>query len=308
MPEKNYNWLPAADLLSFEEIVEVVKAAMPLGVRKVRISGGEPLLRKNLPDLVAMLAELELEDLALTTNGVLLGELAEPLKAAGLNRLTVSLDTLQEDRFEALTSRRGPGPTLAGIRAASAAGFVGIRLNTILMSGVNEDEILDLIRFASAENLEIRFIEYMDVGGARGWRMEKVVSAAQTRAVLEEQFGALEPADAPSSAPARRWKLPNGYVFGTIASVTEPFCAQCDRGRITADGTWFSCLYARRGLDLRGPLRAGEEIHSRIAEVWSARDARGAEERTALGDERGALHSPEVLDAEPHLEMHVRGG
>ena len=308
MPEKSYNWLPAEDLLSFEEITKVVEACMALGLRKVRLSGGEPLLRKGLPRLVGMLSALGLEDLALTTNGFLLEDLAPALKRAGLHRLTVSLDTLREDRFEKLTSRMGPGPTLKGIRAAREAGFEGIRLNSILMRGVNDDETLDLVHFAREEGVEIRFIEYMDVGGARHWVMDQVVPGAEVRAILEEEFGPLIPAVAPDAAPARRWKMTDGFTVGTVSSVTEPFCACCDRGRITADGTWFSCLYARRGMDLRGPLRVGDAIEPLIREAWVSRDARGAEERASLGNEREVLHLPETLDADPHLEMHVRGG
>jgi len=312
MPEEEYVWLPRGDLLSFEELSRLVDVFLGLGVEKVRLTGGEPLLRRDLDALVAMLsAKPGLRDLALTTNGILLDDQAAGLRRAGLGRLTVSLDTLRPERFTALTRRDDLGRVRRGLEAARAAGFTGTKLNTVVLRGVNEDELVELIAFGRAGGLEVRFIEYMDVGGATRWSADAVVPRAE---ILERIQAALGPARPdPSSdprAPAERFVLEDGTRFGIIASTTAPFCGACDRSRLTADGVYYTCLYAPSGLDLRSPLRAGAtdaELTALLLGRWSSRTDRGAEERLGLAD-RDVLAPRGRLRADPHLEMHTRGG
>jgi cyclic pyranopterin phosphate synthase len=311
MPEEEYVWLPREDLLSFEEMARLVDVFADLGVDKVRLTGGEPLLRQGLERLVAMLAANErLHDLAMTTNGILLGQHARELRAAGLHRVTVSLDTLRPDRFRELTRRDALPAVLAGIDAAAAAGFTGTKLDTVVIRGVNDDELADLLEFGRRVGAEVRFIEYMDVGGATHWSMDRVMSRAEMLRVLAERYGPIEPLLEGGSAPADRFRLPDGLVFGIISSTTQPFCQACDRSRLTADGTWYLCLYATGGVDLRGPLRAGasrEALRELIAPTWRARRDRGAEERLAT-NARGPLLQIAELRRDPRLEMHTRGG
>jgi cyclic pyranopterin phosphate synthase len=311
MPEEEYVWLPREDLLTFEEIRTLVDIFAELGVDKIRLTGGEPLLRKDLPALVAMLADnLHINDLAMTTNGVLLGEQAQALYAAGLHRVTVSLDTLHPERFQRLTRRDSHAKVLHGIETVRKVGFQGLKIDTVVMRGTNDDELLDLIEYGKRVQGEVRFIEYMDVGGATHWSMDKVISRAEVLALLQHQYGPITPLMEMSSAPAERFALPDGTVFGIIASTTAPFCRTCDRSRLTADGMWFLCLYARKGIDLRTPLRGGasrEEIKAIIQSGWSRRTDRGAEERQEVGA-RGVLVQIEGLRQDPHLEMHTRGG
>jgi GTP 3',8-cyclase len=199
---------------------------------------------------------------------------------------------------------------LEGIRSVPAAGFSGTKLDTVVIRGVNDDELADLIEFGKTVPAEVRFIEYMDVGGATRWSMEQVVSRTEMLERLEQRYGRIEPVVEDSTAPADRYRLPDGTVFGIIASTTAPFCADCDRSRLTADGLWYLCLYALTGIDLRGPLRAGAstaELAARITGRWQARTDRGAEERLALRD-RSPLIQIGGLKQDPHLEMHTRGG
>jgi cyclic pyranopterin phosphate synthase len=313
MPEEEYTWLPRAELLTFEELAKLADVFSALGVRQVRLTGGEPLMRHDLHRLVTMIAEnTRVRDIALTTNGVLLDEHAEKLRAAGLHRVTVSLDTLRPDRFRSMTRRDDHARVLAGIFAARRAGFTGTKLDAVIVRGVNDDELIDLIEFGRANTAEVRFIEYMDVAGATQWSMERVLSRAEMLQRLEERYGKITPAseNATSAAPAERFILPDGTVFGIIASTTEPFCRTCNRSRLTADGQWFRCLYATSGMDLRAPLRAGAstaELTELISGVWSARTDRGAELRKAERF-RGAFVGIEELRRNPHLEMHTRGG
>jgi cyclic pyranopterin phosphate synthase len=311
MPEEDYVWLAREDILQFEEVGALVDVFADLGVDKVRLTGGEPLLRRDLADLVQLLARKpRIRDLALTTNGVLLAEQAPALRAAGLHRVTVSLDTLRPERFRALTRRPNHAQVLEGLRAVSAAGFSGTKVDTVVMRGVNEDELADLIEYGKTVAAEVRFIEYMDVGGATRWSMEAVVSRAEMLKALERRYGRIDPVVEPSSAPADRYRLPDGTVFGIISSTTAPFCESCDRSRLTADGLWYLCLYARRGIDLRGPLRQGvsaAELKALITGSWRARDDRGAEERLR-NRHRTPLIPLTELKRDPHLEMHTRGG
>jgi GTP 3',8-cyclase len=311
MPEEDYVWLAREDILQFEEVGALVDVFADLGVDKVRLTGGEPLLRRDLADLVRLLARKpRIRDLALTTNGVLLAEQAPALRAAGLHRVTVSLDTLRPERFRALTRRPSHAQVLEGLRAVSAAGFSGTKVDTVVMRGVNEDELADLIEYGKTVPAEVRFIEYMDVGGATRWSMEAVVSCAEMLKSLERRYGRIDAVVEPSSAPADRYRLPDGTVFGIISSTTAPFCESCDRSRLTADGLWYLCLYALRGVDLRGPLRQGvsaAELKALITGGWRARDDRGAEERLR-NRHRTPLIPLTELKRDPHLEMHTRGG
>jgi len=311
MPEEEYTWLPRGDILTFEEIARLVDLFADLGVDKLRLTGGEPLLRRDLPRLVKMIAsEPRIRDFAITTNGLLLAQEAQALRDAGLHRVTVSLDTLRPERFLALTRRNSFGQVLEGIEAVRSMDWPGLKLDTVVMRGVNDDELVDLLEFARGASAELRFIEYMDVGGATRWSMDKVVSRAEMLERLGERYGRIEPVVEESSAPADRYRLPDGLVFGIISSTTAPFCGACDRSRLTADGQWLSCLYATTGLDLRKPLREGstkDELASLIQSVWQGRRDRGAEERLLLKDRQPLVQIAE-LKAKPHLEMHTRGG
>jgi cyclic pyranopterin phosphate synthase len=259
-----------------------------------------------------MLTGIEgLDDLALTTNGMLLARQAAGLRAAGLRRVTVSLDTLHAQRMRELARSDRHADVLAGLDAARDAGFAPIKLNMVVMRGVNADEVPTMLAFARARGLEVRFIEYMDVGGATRWRPGDVVSREEILRDIAAHYGPVTPlAGADPAAPAERFVLGDGTTFGVIASTTAPFCRACDRGRITADGRFYGCLYAADGLDLREPLRGGATdaaLARLLTECWRARSDRGAEERLAIA-RRGALVDPERLRADPHLEMHTRGG
>jgi cyclic pyranopterin phosphate synthase len=311
MPEPDYAWLPKETLLSFEEVGTIVDAFTALGVDRVRITGGEPLLRRDLTSLVRSLAARPaIRDLALTTNGVLLASQAQALRDAGLHRITISLDTLDRRRFLDLTRFDSHEAVLAGIQAAAAAGFDSVKIDTVVMRGVNDDELTVLLEYGRSVGAEVRFIEYMDVGGATRWTPQAVVSRREILDILVASYGGIVPLEEESSAPADRFLLPDGTIFGVISSTTEPFCSTCDRSRLTADGVWLMCLYARAGTDLRRPLRAGtthDELRQLIATVWSSRADRGAEERLAF-DERQPLIPVTALKKDAHLEMHTRGG
>ncbi|MCU1381789.1 MAG: moaA [Acidobacteria bacterium] len=312
MPEEDYVWLPREDVLQFEEISALADVFVSLGVDKIRLTGGEPLLRRDVAALVRMIAAKPgLNDLALTTNGVLLADQIDALKAAGLQRITVSLDTLHAERFKSLTRFDQLDAVHAGIAAAHRA-FGRLKIDTVVIRGVNDDELVALIEYGRAVNGEIRFIEYMDVGGASRWSPDRVVSRRDILEALTRRYGAIVQVDEPgSSAPADRYALADGTTFGIIASTTDPFCRTCDRSRLTADGMWYLCLYATRGLDLRAPLRAGmaaAELRGLIGKGWGARDDRGAEDRVALGDRRAFVPVQDLLRKDPHLEMHTRGG
>ena len=311
MPEDDYAWLPREDVLHFEEISALVDVFISLGVDKVRLTGGEPLLRRDIPSLVRMLsAKPGLKDLALTTNGVLLADQIDALKAAGVGRITVSLDTLRRDRFVSLTRFDQLEAVHAGIYAAANA-YGTLKIDSVVIRGVNDDELASLIDYGRSVNAEVRFIEYMDVGGASRWSPERVFSRREMLKALSDRFGPIEPIVESSSAPADRFALRDGTTFGIISSTTAPFCRSCDRSRLTADGMWYLCLYATRGVDLRGPVRRGAspaELRDIIANGWRARDDRGAEDRLRLGDRRAFVPVQDLLKRDPHLEMHTRGG
>ena len=311
MPETDYVWLPRQDILSFEEVITLVDLFADLGVDRVRITGGEPLLRKDLPDLVRLLgAKTPLQDLALTTNGILLADQAEALQSAGLHRVTLSLDTLKPDRFLALTRFNELDAVLAGLDQAARIWPRLVKVDSVIIRGVNEDEVVDLLEYGRGLGAEVRFIEYMDVGGATRWSLDDVVPRTEILQVIEARYGAVSPVDEQTSAPADRYRLADGTTFGIISSTTAPFCRDCDRSRLTADGLWYLCLYAQSGIDLRAPLRDGvsaDDLQALIRSTWTARNDRGAETRLATGD-RQPLISVEALQKQPHLEMHTRGG
>lgn len=310
MPEEDYIWLPHDEILTFEELGRLADILIGLGVEKFHITGGEPLLRRDVPILVRTLAQRAgVRDLALTTNGVLLARFAAELRRAGLARVTVSLDTLRPERFRTLTRSGALDAVLEGIHAAGAEGM-RIKLNAVIVRGLNDDELLNLLDFGARHQAEVRFIEYMDVGGATHWRSDDVVPRAEMLDRIERRFGRVAPLGENGSAPAERFALPDGSSFGIIASTTAPFCGTCDRGRLTADGMWFLCLYAAHGLNLKRLLRGGAtdaETAAAIATSWKARDDRGAERRLAVL-ERGPLVPLRVLRSNVHAEMHTRGG
>ncbi|HEX9729388.1 MAG TPA: GTP 3',8-cyclase MoaA [Gemmatimonadales bacterium] len=312
MPENEYVWLPRASILTLEETARLARVFVSLGVTKLRLTGGEPLLRTDLPFLVGQLCAIPgVGDLAMTTNAVLLAKYAAALRAAGLQRVTVSLDSLRGDRYRDLTRAERLPQALDGIAAAAAAGLGPIKLNMVVMRDVNDDEVIDMLEFGRERDIEVRFIEYMDVGGATNWSMDRVVSRADLLRDIQAHYGAvIEHPASDLAAPAERFLLPDGRAFGIIASTTQPFCRTCDRSRLTADGVWFLCLYAADGIDLKRMLRGGaadDQVADEIRRVWSSRADRGAEQRAAL-PARGALYQVDGLRVDPHREMHTRGG
>lgn len=282
--------LDRARRLSFEEIETAVRAFVALGVRKIRLTGGEPLLRKNLSDLVARLVGIPgIEDLALTTNGSLLAAQAQALRDAGLKRLTISLDALDAGVFRQLSGGRGEvSDVLAGIAAAEQAGFETIKFNCVVQRGINDDQVLPLVeRFRGSRHV-MRFIEYMDVGTCNGWRLDRVVPSAE----LRDRIGARWPLRALS--PTYRGEVASRYAFadgagevGFVSSISEPFCGDCHRARLSADGQLYTCLFASQGSDLRDALTAGEQpLRERIASIWSLRADRYSELRSAASKDR----------------------
>ena len=309
MPEEHYQWIPREQVLTFEEIDTLVDVFLRLGVTKLCLTGGEPLLRRSLPTLVKMLA-CKSVDLSLTTNGLLLSDGVLALREAGLDRVTVSLDTLRPDRFRSLTGRDSLHVVIEGIDAARRVGFSRLKINTVVLRGFNEDEMVDMLEFGRRVDAEIRFIEYMDVGGATDWSTEQVVSRRQMLKLLQDSLGTIVPVVRDGSAPAERFILPDSTEFGIISSTTVPFCSSCDRSRLTCDGMWYLCLYAKEGIDLKLALRSGAApgvIASLIDSAWRQRTDRGAEERLAM-EKRGPLIPLAELRQDYHLEMHTRGG
>jgi len=292
--------LDAASRLSFDDMETLVRSFARLGTHKLRITGGEPLLRKRLPELIARLAKIDgIDDLALTTNGSLLAPHATALREAGLHRLTVSLDALDPERFAAMSGGRGKlADVLAGLAAARAAGFERIKLNCVVQRGVNEDQVLPLAAFAREHGHVLRFIEYMDVGTCNGWRMEDVVPSAQLRDQLHAHWP-LRPLDPQyrGEVAARYAYADGGGEIGFVGSVTAPFCGDCHRARVSADGTLYTCLFAAEGRSLREALRQGEDaLVEAVAQAWSRRVDRYSELR-------GAANAPKR-----HVEMYLVGG
>jgi cyclic pyranopterin phosphate synthase len=299
--DHEHHYLPRAEILSFEEIARVVSALAPLGLRKVRLTGGEPLLRSELHKLVALLRRTSELELALTTNASLLAKHARALRDAGLDRLTVSLDSLSPEVFARMTdSDLAVSDVLAGIEAAHAVGFGPIKINAVVRRGVNDHTIVELARHFKGSGDIVRFIEYMDVGLTNGWRMDHVLSGREIVARIDAELP-LEPASAHYAGEvAKRYRYLDGSgEIGVITSVTQPFCGDCGRLRLSADGQIFGCLFARSGTDLRALLRATTDDHAlteRLRELWRARTDRYSELRS-LGT-RGL----------PRREMSYLGG
>ena len=276
MPFDEYTWIERHEVLSFEEIERVARVFLGLGIEKIRLTGGEPLVRKDIHRLIARLSELEgLGDLSLTTNGALLAAQAELLYNAGLRRINVSIDTLKSDRFKALTKRGNLDEVLAGVFAAKKAGLSPIKINAVIIRGTNEDEILDLVEFARVNGFEMRFIEYMDVGNANAWSLERTVTKKEILDTVNSRFPVREIGRAHGSAPAVDYEFLDGAgEIGIIGSVTEPFCSSCTRVRLTADGKLVTCLFAESGFDLKALLRCGvsdEQLIASIANLWAVR-------------------------------------
>jgi cyclic pyranopterin phosphate synthase len=307
----NYQFLPRSEILSFEEIERIARALVPLGVGKLRLTGGEPLLRRGLDDLIGMLSAIDgIDDIALTTNGILLAHHAEALALAGLNRVTVSLDALDPAVFAHMN---GVGAkidrVLAGISAAQTFGLP-IKVNAVVQRGVNEQEILPLARWAKANAITLRFIEFMDVGESNAWQMEQVVPAAEILATLESEFPLIPLPPTHPGETARRWQHADGSAeIGIIASVTQPFCRGCSRLRLSAEGKLFTCLFAATGHDIRSLLRQQESdtaLQQDIAALWSARNDRYSEERGNMEKEFETPSSSE--EGSQKAEMSYLGG
>ena len=285
---ERYRFLPKPELLTFEEIARLTRIFMGFGVHKVRLTGGEPLVRADVEVLVAMLAEIEgIGDLTLTTNGLMLAGKARALKEAGLHRVTVSLDTLDDELFKVMNGR---GYTthrvLEGIRAASEAGFHPIKINAVVQKGLNDHTLMELARYFKGSGHIVRFIEYMDVGNLNAWKMDQVVPSAKVIERIDAVFPLepLEPSYYGEVAERYRYRDGSGEI-GVISSVTQPFCGDCTRARLSPDGSLYTCLFASLGFDLKGPLRAGAsdaDIEEMLAKVWRLRTDRYSEERTEL--------------------------
>ncbi|WHY87735.1 GTP 3',8-cyclase MoaA [Neobacillus novalis] len=282
----DFEFLPRSALLTYEEIERLAKIFVSIGVEKIRLTGGEPLLRKDMPILVKKLSAIEgLSDIGLTTNGVLLPKLAKDLKEAGLKRVNVSLDTLNDDLFGKINGRGvGTGPVLKGIDAAKQAGL-GVKINMVVKKGLNDSEIIPMAEYCKNHGLELRYIEFMDVGSTNGWKMDDVITKKQIYHLLKERFE-LEPVD-----PAYYGEVAKLYRYkdvdvnvGFITSVSESFCTSCTRSRLSANGQIFTCLFNGNGHDIRNFMRHGatdEEIVARITAIWNGRDDRYSDERTA---------------------------
>jgi GTP 3',8-cyclase len=310
MPFEEYSaWIERKELLTYEEITRVAAIFLGLGADKIRLTGGEPLVRKGLEELIASLAALPgLRDLCLTTNGALLTEKAEALKTAGLKRLNVSLDSLDAERFKKLTQRGDLKKVLEGLEAARRAGFERIKINAVIERGVNDDEILPLVEFARARRFAVRFIEYMDVGNANGWTMDRVVPKKEIVERIAARYPLENKGREEGSAPSVDYRFADGAGdVGVIASVTEPFCGDCTRARLTADGKLVTCLFSQQGHDLKNLIRGGStdgSLRELIASIWQRRTDRYSEERLE------AMNSAEGYQAGAHkkLEMIVLGG
>jgi GTP 3',8-cyclase len=301
---EHYAFLKTAERLSFEEILRLTRLFVPLGVRKLRITGGEPLLRVNLEDLIADLNMISgVEDIAMTTNGVLLAKHAYELKAAGLERVTVSLDSLDQDVFAKMNGGFGKvTEVLEGIEHAQAAGLGPVKINTVIQRGVNEAAVLPLVERFRGTGVTVRFIEYMDVGNRNDWKSDLVVPSSDLVQRIHARWPMQPVKPDHVGEVARRYAFEDGRgEVGFISSVTQPFCGGCSRARLSSDGVFYTCLFAQKGLDLRGPLRAGaddEELLRLIRGVWTNREDRYSEQRVVL----------RARNSGPKVEMNYIGG
>jgi cyclic pyranopterin phosphate synthase len=309
MPFDEYTWIEKAEVLSFEEIIRLATLFIQLGVEKIRLTGGEPLVRRDLEKLIAELSPLPgLKDLSLTTNGSLLEERAATLRAAGLRRINVSLDTLDPERFRQITKRGDLDRVLAGIFAARQAGLNPVKINAVIIRGLNDDEIIPLVEFCRTHGFSMRFIEYMDVGNANSWSLNKTVTKQEILRTINQHFPLREVGRLDGRAPAVDYQFLDGTGdIGIIGSVTEPFCATCTRVRLTADGKLVTCLFAQDGVDLKSIMRNGatdQEISEVIRSRWSIRQDRYSDQRWEN------LRSGAGYEAKDHhkIEMITLGG
>jgi cyclic pyranopterin phosphate synthase len=309
MPLDEYVWIDRSEILSFEEISRLARLFVGLGVEKIRITGGEPLVRKDLHRLVGMLSDIEgLADLCLTTNAALLADQIDDLAAAGLKRINVSIDTLIPEKFKQITKRGDLDKVLAGLFAAKAHGLQPIKINAVIERGVNDDDIIPLVEFAREHGFSMRFIEYMDVGNANNWISEKIVSKKEIIETINSRFPLREVGRDNGTAPSVDYEFMDGIGdVGVIASVTEPFCSSCTRARLTADGKLVTCLFSDIGHDLKSLMRNGatdEQLIEVISSVWRKRTDRYSDERLE------AMNSPEGYQPKSHhkIEMITLGG
>ena len=308
MPLDEYEWINKKEILTFEEITRLATLFVGFGVEKIRLTGGEPLVRKNLDQLVAKLSAIPgIKELCLTTNGSLLAEQIEALSAAGLKRVNVSVDTLNPEKFKRMTKRGDLAKVLEGIFAVKKHGIARIKLNAVVERGVNEDDILPLVEFCRENGLAMRFIEYMDVGNSNNWTSEKLVSKKEIIDAIGARYPLREVGREQGSAPSVDYEfLDGGGDIGVIASVTEPFCSTCTRGRLTADGKFVTCLFSQTGHDLKKVLRGGaldDEVADFIASIWTGRVDRYSDER--LQAMRSAAYDPKKTKK---IEMIALGG
>ena len=316
---KDYPYLPHGDLLTFEEITRTAKVFVALGVRKVRLTGGEPLLRKNIEVLIAQLATLRTPDgqgldITLTTNGSLLARKAQALKEAGLQRITVSLDGLDDAIFKQMNDVDFPvADVLSGIEAAQAAGLSHIKVNMVVKRGTNDHEILSMARHFQGSGVTLRFIEYMDVGATNGWRMDEVLPSAQVISRIQAAMPLVPLAAAAAGETAQRWGYadargqydPQLGEVGVISSVSQAFCRDCNRARLSTEGQLYLCLFASQGYDLRSLIRSpltDEELVAQVAAIWQSRSDRYSELRSSLPPDTA------LTPARPRVEMSYIGG
>ena len=301
-----YEFLPRADILTFEELARLVRIFAELGIEKLRVTGGEPLIRNDLPKLLGMLTDIDgINDITLTTNGYLLSQFAQQLKDAGLQRITVSLDSLDDEVFKAMNGRGFTTErVLEAIKTASEVGLSPIKINCVVQKGVNDHTIVDLARHFRGSGHILRFIEFMDVGTRNHWELSQVMSSDEIIAAIEGEFPLRPLAPNHVGEVAKRWEyLDGGGEIGIVTSVSKPFCGDCSRARLTTDGNLVTCLFANSGTDLRGPLRDGasqEELLELIASVWRVRSDRYSEQRSQL--------TPEARQDRGRMEMYQLGG
>ncbi|HKF58510.1 MAG TPA: GTP 3',8-cyclase MoaA [Blastocatellia bacterium] len=309
MPLDEYAWIDRAEILTFEEIERLAAIFINLGAEEIRLTGGEPLLRRNIENLVAKLAVLPgLKDLSMTTNGSSLAEKATALKSAGLSRVNVSIDTLDPEKFKRMSKRGDLARVLDGVFAAKGAGLNPIKINAVIERGVNDDGILDLVEFARTNGLGLRFIEFMDVGNSNHWQTSSMVSGREILDIIGSRYPIVEHGRRAGTAPSVDFEFLDGSGdVGIIASVTQPFCSSCTRARLTADGKLVTCLFSESGHDLKAMMRQGAsdtELTDQIAAVWRGRTDRFSDERLeALQSSRG--YQPE---ARKKIEMIKLGG
>jgi molybdenum cofactor biosynthesis protein A, bacterial len=308
MPFDEYTWIERNQVLSFEEIVRLARIFREFGIQKVRLTGGEPLVRRDLDRLVRQLNELPGLEVSLTTNGALLGEQAAGLFDAGLHRINVSLDSLRPDRFKEMTKRGDLSEVLAGLDQAKRVGMKPIKINAVIIRGTNDDEIIDLVQFARSNGYEMRFIEYMDVGNANAWTLNKTVTKQEILDAVHKVYPVREVGRDHGSAPAVDYEFLDGSgEIGIIGSVTEPFCSSCTRVRLTADGKLVTCLFSASGFDIKSLLRTGisdDDLNKYINNLWSLRVDRYSDLRWV------ALQSGAGYEPQQHkkIEMITLGG